>query len=297
MGAGALSGGRPVTLRYGYISNGFADHSLEAMVAVLAHSGYRGIGITLDHHHLDPFRSPDERIEEIRRALEGAGLAPVVETGARYLLDPFRKHWPALVSRDAAARRRRIDFYRRAVEIAAALGAGTVSLWSGAAEAEAHTRESWASLLGGLEEVLDFAESHRVRVAFEPEPGMFIESLADFDELRRRLPHPALRLTIDLGHLAITEREPLAAHIEAHRAHLINVHVDDVRERRHEHLPLGSGEIRFEPLLGALLEIGYDGLVLVELSRHSAEAPLQAAHSIEFLRAVEARCRGQAPEA
>ena len=59
-------------------------------------------------------------------------LVPVIETGARFLLDPWRKHRPTLLEDDPADRARRLDFLRRAVDLAAAVGAGVVSLWSGA---------------------------------------------------------------------------------------------------------------------------------------------------------------------
>lgn len=272
-----------MTLRYGYISNGFADHSLTAMIGILEGLGYTGIGITLDHHHLDPFHVTDGELVALRERLEGAGLTPVIETGGRYLLDPLRKHWPNLVSGTSGDRTRRLDLYRRAMEIAGALGASVVSLWSGAPDSGS-AWEGWDRLTESLPPVLDAAVELDVKVGFEPEPGMLVESLADLVELRRRVPHPALGLTLDLGHLAITEDPPLEAAVTTWAEELVNVHIDDVRDRRHEHLPLGEGELDFPPLLGALRDVGYEGLVLVELSRHSHEAPLLAARSIATLR-------------
>ncbi len=52
----------------------------------------------------------------------------VVETGARYLLDPWRKHAPTLLHDDRAIR---VDFLRRAVAVGADLGAEAVSFWAG----------------------------------------------------------------------------------------------------------------------------------------------------------------------
>ena len=57
----------------------------------------------------------------------------MVETGARYLLDPWRKHQPTFLSEQEADRQRRVAFLQRAVDTAARIGAGVVSLWSGAA--------------------------------------------------------------------------------------------------------------------------------------------------------------------
>lgn len=256
------------------------------MLEVLAHFGYAGIGITLDHHHMDPFAVSDRRLEEMSAQLRGAGLQPVVETGARFYLDPFRKHQPTLLSADFAGRKRRVAYYERAVEIARSLGASCVSLWSGVPDPGEEIETTWDRLVEGLESVLERASGLGVELAFEPEPGMFVETLADFAELRRRLPHPALRLTMDLGHLAVSETEPLSQHIHEWADDLANVHIEDIRSRRHEHLPFGEGEMDFPPLLEALAQIQFSGLVQVELSRHSPEAPIQAERSLAFLRKI-----------
>lgn len=274
-------------LRFGYISNGFADHSLDQMVAVLARLDYRGIGITLDHHHLDPFAVTTARLEAIRALLTGAGLEPVIETGARYYLDSFRKHRPALVDPTPAGRLRRAEYYARAIDIAAALGARCVSLWSGIQEPGSAASDAWRWLADSLAPLVSHAANCGVTIGFEPEPGMFVENLADYRELKRLLPQ--LRLTLDLGHLAITEIPPLELHVTAVRDDLSNVHVEDIRDRKHEHLPFGDGDLDFVALLGALQRANYQHLVLVELSRHSHEAPVQAQRSIEFLRAAERR--------
>lgn len=276
-------------LRYGYISNGFADHTLEQMLSILRDCGYNAIGITLDHHHLDPFSIDAASLRRWRRKLEEARLVPVIETGARYLLDPVRKHHPSLLSVDGAKRRRRVDLLHRAIDIAAQLGAGVVSLWSGTPAAGTPADACWQRLEETLPELLDAAEARDVTLGFEPEPGMFIERLDQFLELRRRLPHPALRLTLDIGHLAVSETLPNVRVIENGAAHLVNVHIDDIRGGVHEHLPFGEGDIDFGPVLATLRRIRYSGAVLVELSRNSHDAPEQARRSIDFLRDAERR--------
>src|SRR5262245_53637329 len=117
----------------GYNTNGFAHHRLDDTLEILAELGYRSVALTLDYHALNPFQ-PDlaMRLEQTRFLLEELKLACVIETGARFLLDPRRKHQPTLLSATPEERQRRLDFLFRAVDIAAQLGAGAVSFWSGA---------------------------------------------------------------------------------------------------------------------------------------------------------------------
>ena len=53
---------------------------------------------------------------------------------------------------------------------------------------------------------------------------------------------------------------------------LAHVHIEDMRRGVHEHLMFGEGELDLDEALRVLTEIEYDGLVAVELSRHSHAA-------------------------
>src|SRR5436853_6181496 len=115
-------------LRFGYNTNGFAHHRLEDAIALLAELGYRSVALTLDYHALDPFdASLPSQLQRVKELLRRHDLASVVETGARFLLDPRRKHQPTLLSAAAQERERRLDFLRQAVDIAADLGSEAVS--------------------------------------------------------------------------------------------------------------------------------------------------------------------------
>ncbi|KAE8763769.1 sugar phosphate isomerase/epimerase family protein [Georgenia thermotolerans] len=278
-----------LTLAYG--TNGFADHRLSEALSVVAGLGYDGVALTLDHGHLDPF-APDlpARVAAVRRLLERHGLAVAVETGARYLLDPWHKHEPTLVS--DTGREVRVDLLRRAVDVAADLGAGVVSLWSGILPAGVTAAEGWSRVLSGLEAVLPHAERAGVVLAVEPEPGMFLDRLAAVLELRRRLGDPDhLRVTLDIGHLVCNETDPPPALVGQAAGLLAHVQIDDMRRGVHEHLEFGEGEVDLPPVLAALEDAGYAGLVAVELPRHSHAAPLVARRSLEALRAALGRAR------
>lgn len=268
----------------GYNTNGFAHHRLEDCLAILAELGYRSVALTLDWHVMNPLE-PDwqKQAESARRLLDRLRLRCVVETGARFLLDPRRKHQPTLVSALPEERQRRLEFLTRAVDIAAILGADAVSFWSGAQVDMPGDEELWSRLVEGCQLIADAAASKKVRLAFEPEPGMLIDSMARYAALRARVKRDNFGLTLDIGHLHCQGETPIPAHILAQRDILWNVHIEDMRPGVHDHLMFGEGDIEFPPVLRALAEIGYQGGVHVELSRHSHDAVNTARRAMAFL--------------
>lgn len=272
----------------GYNTNGMAHHELFDAVALLARIGYRSVAITIDHAALAPDeKNLAQRLTRLRRLLDGFGMRSVIETGARFLLDPQKKHEPTLIAADPAGRARRIAFYKHAIDCAAALQSDCVSLWSGvphdAANDDEATDRLVDRLVDGLVEVLDYGAGQGVAVGFEPEPGMLIDSMARYEMLADRLDADNFRLTLDLGHLHCQGEVPIARVIERWASRLVNVHIEDMRVGVHEHLMFGQGEIDFPPVLHALAKSGYQGGVHVELSRHSHEAPEAARRAFEFL--------------
>ncbi|GAA3697430.1 sugar phosphate isomerase/epimerase [Nonomuraea antimicrobica] len=274
----------PAPIRFGYGTNGFANHRLADALQVIADLGYQGVALTLDHHHLDPYADGlARRVARLADRLRALGLAVVVETGARYLLDPRRKHAPTLLDDDRA---KRVAFLRLAVAIGADLGAEAVSFWSGVRPAHVPPESAWRRLVAGCAQVLEGADGPPL--GFEPEPGMLVDTIAGWHALRRELGAPdRFGLTLDVGHCRCNERDPVPACVAAVAPYLVNVQIDDMRRGTHEHLEFGEGEIDFPPVLRALAESGYRGLVAVELPRHSHAAPDVAARSLAFLRRAE----------
>ncbi len=269
----------------GYNTNGWAHHDLFDAVALLAEIGYRGVAITIDHGVLSPRddRWPDQ-LAQLKDTLDRLGLRSVIETGARYLLDPRQKHEPTLVSSAADARARRVAFYRHAIACAAELKSDCVSIWSGTVHDDAPAERAMDRLAAGLEETVRYAAARGVPIAFEPEPGMLVDSMAAFERLLQHVDHENLRLTLDIGHLECQGEVPLARQVRRWADRLANIHLEDARRGVHEHLMFGQGRIDFPPVFQALGQIGYTGGVYVELSRHGHVAPLAARQAYEFLR-------------
>ena len=277
-----------MTLRFAFNTNGCANHRLDDALSLIADSGYDGVALTLDHHHLDPF-APDfeARAERFRQQLVDLGLGLVIETGARYLLDPRRKHEPTLLSPDADGRAQRIDFLCRAIRLCAICDGEAVSFWAGVPRHDVDREQAWRCLVDGVARVADEAAARNVCLAFEPEPGMLVETVDDFLRLKaavaRRTDAP-LTLALDTGHCMVTgEREPADAVCEF-RGQLGTVTLEDMRRGVHEHLPFGEGEMDVPAVLAALNGIGFEKLVCIELSRESHRAHAMIPQAIAWLR-------------
>ncbi|WP_432062411.1 sugar phosphate isomerase/epimerase family protein [Streptomyces sp. S1] len=278
----------PTPLRYGYGTNGLADLRLDDALGLLADLGYDGVGLTLDHMHLDPL-APGlaARTARVAHRLGGLGLSVTVETGARYVLDPRRKHGPSLLDPDPDDRAVRAGLLVTAVRVAADLGAHAVHCFSGTAPPGTDPDTAWKRLAEALGPVVEAAGTAGVPLAIEPEPGHLLATLDDFHRLRAALGDPApLGLTLDIGHCQCLEPLPPADCVRAAAPWLRHVQIEDMRRGVHEHLPFGDGEIDFPPVLDALASTGYGGLAVVELPRHSHAGPELARSSLAFLRSL-----------
>ena len=272
-------------MKAGYSTNSFGDVDPLDALSLLCEQGYASLAITPDRNILNPYEKTfASEVRVWQHALAKAQMRCVVETGARHLLDSKRKHHPTLLSDAQDDCNRRIEFLRRAIELAGELNADCVSLWSGAVCSDADETLLWRKLTDGVGEVLDHASRCGVVLGFEPEPGMFIDTVARAEELFERLGrHKSLCLTVDIGHLECLGERPLAATVRDVADRIVNVHIDDMIVCRHEHLPLGKGDIDYVPIFRELLAARYQGGLHVELPRQSHRWYETAKESYEFI--------------
>jgi sugar phosphate isomerase/epimerase len=88
----------------------------------------------------------------------------------------------------------------------------------------------------------------------------------DLSEVFTILDHvPSIGVTLDVGHLLIANVEPVGI---IHRLddRLSHLHVHDNHGREDEHLAVGEGDIEWQPVLQALIDIGYQGYLEIERS-------------------------------
>lgn len=269
-------------MQLGYNTNGFAFHRLEDAIEIIAELGYRCVALTLDVHHLDPFNCTPADVHAVAAQLGRLNLACVIETGARYILDPRRKHRPTLIDDDPAAR---VHFLHRAAEMAHDLGAPCLSYWSGARpEGLAGSDDKlFDRLARQVEHVENMCRAHGLRAALEPEPGMLVATMEDYERLCGLLGFRA-GLTLDIGHLRCLEAKPAHEYLSRYADVLYNLQLDDMNPGLHKHLFFGEGSVDFSAVFSTLARLDYQGPACVELSDASRNAVETARLAMAFLK-------------
>jgi sugar phosphate isomerase/epimerase len=130
---------------------------------------------------------------------------------------------------------------------------------------------------------LDLAADHKITLAIEPlgpQETDFLNTAADGIELIERINHPAFRLHLDVKAMS-SEPTPIPKIIRQSAKHLAHFHANDPNL-----LGPGMGDTRFEPIVAALRDVGYDGYLSVEVFDFKPGAEKIAAESIRYLRKV-----------
>jgi sugar phosphate isomerase/epimerase len=274
-------------LRFAYNTNGLAHHRLADAIDLVADLGYDGLALTPDVQHLDPMHVTPREVAAAAAHLRCRGLDVCIQTGARFVLDPRRKHQPTLLDPDAAERARRLDMLTRCMDVGRDLGAKVVAFWSGAAPPGEDPAELDRRLAEGCLAVAEHAAARGLTAAFEPEPGMHVATLAGWAHLSAAARHPSLRLALDVGHVHCNREGGAAAAVREYAADLADVQIEDMREGEHVHLPFGEGTLDVPAVVAELRRSAFSGLVGVELSRDSHRAPEIARAAIDYLRSLD----------
>ena len=272
--------------KIGYISNGFQNHDIFDMIKIITKLGFNGLGLTLDVCHYNPFKDSERLLKRIKRNLKENSIETVIETGARFLLNPWEKHEPTLVSNGEKDRTKRIEFLKKAVDTAEFLDANVVTIFSGKINENVLREEAFGWLTNGVSEITEYAKMKNIKIGFEPEPQMLIETIGQYSLLRKEINYDNFGLTLDIGHVQCSEDQSIHDCIISHQNEIFNIHLTDIKNKKHIHLPLGEGDINFLDVFKALKEIKYANLVNLELSRNSHNAPIVANQSRIFIKEI-----------
>jgi hypothetical protein len=256
-------------LRLAFSSNAYLDVPVESAIERIAAAGYRGIELLADVPHAWPAGLLGVQKQAIRTALDRHGLA-ISNINAfmmNAIADPRQPYWhPGWTDPDRHYRAIRREHTKRALRLAADLGAGSISTEPGGKLAAGQSREEATAIFyDEIMPCLDLAADCGVKLLIEPEPGLLIERFGQYLEFAERVNHPALGLNFDVGHAYCVGEDP-AEWVPRMKAHTRHYHVEDIAATRvHHHLVPGEGAIDFDAVLRAIAEHSPGIWVTVEL--------------------------------
>lgn len=279
-------------MRLAFSSNAFRSHSIEETIGILAGIGFDGLELMADSPHAWPPDVTPAKIESVRAALAKHRMQ--VSNVNAFMMCAYRHpktgkagtfHWPSWIDADAETREARIRHTLGAVDVAAAVGAKTVSTEPGGPLDGLAREEGYRLFAEGLKRAADRAVELGVTVLVEPEPGLIIERAGEFDEFfERHVRFPGVGLNFDMGHFFCVGEDP-AALIRRFGLRARHFHLEDIAaDRVHFHLPPGQGVMDYASIFAALREVGYDGWVTIELYPFQENAPETARRAFEHIR-------------
>ena len=248
------------------------DRPFAEACRLIARHGFHGVELAPYTLAEDPTRISPNRIGELRRTIEDAGLACV---GLHWLLKaPAGLH---LTTPDLAIRRRSWDSLRVLVDLCAGLGGELMVLGSGKQRnAQGIGREAArASLIEGLAELAPSAAAASVRILLEALPEAatnVVNTLRESQEVIRAVGHPGVSGMFDF-HNCRDEAVNWACLIARYGEMIHHVHLNEA-DGYHPSLATRPGRRRseFGPAFRALADQHYDGWVSLEIF-HAEDQP------------------------
>jgi sugar phosphate isomerase/epimerase len=262
-------------MKFAFSSNAFRRYRLIETIQILSSLGYQGIEIMADVPHAYPKHLTEGDIRDIRKALDNNGLEISNINAFMHHADGDTYH-PSWIESDPILRAKRVDYTLRCIDLAAKLGAQTLSTEPGGPLQGMSPEEGLRLFKEGLMAVEKRAREEGIRILIEPEPGLLIENSSQFTSLFRELDPDVFGLNCDIGHFFCVGEDPVRVITDL--KHIIHhFHLEDIApSREHYHLMLGEGAINLPQVLQVILQMGYEGFVTVELYTYE-EHPQDAA--------------------
>ncbi|GAB4127015.1 sugar phosphate isomerase/epimerase family protein [Thermopirellula anaerolimosa] len=275
-------------MKWSYSSNAYMRFSLEETARRIAAIGYAGLELLADVPHAWPAGLLPETVETIRATIERHGLeiANINAFMMNAVADPRQPYWhPSWIEPSAEYRAIRREHTRRAIELAAALGAPGLQTEPGGPIPPGYSRRHALQVFyDELMPCVETAERLGVNLLIEPEPDLLIEHPEQYLEFAERVDSPRLGLNFDIGHFFCVGEEP-QRWVPLLAAHTRHYHIEDIPpDRRHSHLVPGRGAIDLAAVLRAIRDSGYQGWITVELYPYIDQPDEAGAEALAYLK-------------
>jgi sugar phosphate isomerase/epimerase len=239
------------------------DHLVE-----IAAQGFEAVEVFATRTHFDYHDRPT--VAALQEWLEETGLrlhsmhAPISPS----LRDGVWGPPLSIAARDGGRRAEAVREIQTALRVAESLPVPFMVVHLGVPAAQQPSEDNARdAVLRSLEEVQAAAAPLNVRLAIEVIPNELSSAAAIVRLLEDELDLARAGICLDFGHAYLMG--DVVDAIEVASGHLITTHVHDNGGRTDDHLVPYEGRIDWDPALMALLKVGYEGTLILELANTS----------------------------
>lgn len=253
------------------------DPPYDETIRRVAAMGFKGVElIAWDRKAMDEYWT-EETISHIKQLVGSLGM----------VITNFNHTPEGLCSEDAAVRAQKLANFKKAVDIAAALGAQRVTMvaqypfgfdklvplrhvaelqeWS---YGHLPLNRDWAAnynqYAASVKELCQYAKTKGLRVLIEPHPYRWVNSAASMLRLIEHVGEDNLGMNFDPSHLFPSGDMPEWT-IHMMKGRIWHTHFSDNDTLTNVHWRPGQGKINWKAVMKALSDTGYDGTINFEL--------------------------------
>ncbi|NLF49500.1 MAG: L-ribulose-5-phosphate 3-epimerase [Leptolinea sp.] len=245
----------------------------EERLIAAGQAGYDFVEISIDESDERLARldwSPAERAA-MQRTIANTGIKIMTMCLSAHRKFPLGSHIPEL-------RQRGEEILRKAIDFAADVGLRVVQVMAYDVFYETSDQETRANFLEGLQRGSQYAGQAGVMLGLENLDTPFVDGLGQALAIINEIDSPWLKLYPDIGNLAAAGH-CVPYELSLGRGKVLGVHVKDALPQIIRGVPYGKGIVPFEESFRALADIGFWGLLGIEMwgQMHTDEDPIEAA--------------------
>lgn len=274
-------------MKLAFSTNAFTKYSLPDAIREIGRLNYEGVEILADVPHAFPPNPRTSLFKEVCQELKRQQLSVSninANTANGFFTDPTGEPTfePSLCHVDKGVRDRRLNYVKNCIDLAKEVGAKNVSITSGMCLPGNPPGKALATFKESLKKILEEAEKKEINIGIEYEPGLLIENGAELSHLIEVMGSKRLGANLDLGHAEVIG-EDIPHLLEKLKGKIWNIHLEDIKDRKHYHLIPGQGTMDFQSILKALTSTGYDGFLTLELYTYVDNPVSAAEQSLAYL--------------
>lgn len=139
----------------------------------------------------------------------------------------------------------------------------------------------WAKNIRASREMCAIAESLGMKLALEFEPEFLINNTEKLLTSFADINSPALGINADIGHMFLTDPDPMKA-LELSAPYILHGHIENMSRGIHNHRVPWEGDMDLKAYIDKLREVGFDGMMGLDL--YAYEYADVAADSVRFIK-------------